>query len=58
MTLKEDRMEDLKSPADELQQAIEALAAISLTSDLLAKKLIGLSLKIKEGQDQNERKQS
>ncbi|MCI1244830.1 MAG: hypothetical protein LKG11_02675 [Bacilli bacterium] len=51
-------MEDLKSPADELQQAIEALAAISLTSDLLAKKLIGLSLKIKEGQDQNERKQS
>jgi len=58
MTLKEDRMEDLKSPADELQQVIEALAAISLTSDLLAKKLIGLSLKIKEGQDQNERKQS
>jgi hypothetical protein len=51
-------MEDLKSPADELQQVIGALAAISLTSDLLAKKLIGLSLKIKEGQDQNERKQS
>ena len=51
-------MEETLTLVNEIQPVIEALAAISLTSDLLAKKLIGLSLSIKEGQDQNERKQS